>query len=525
MLYIFNSNEELLTVLSNASGRAPALWNPIHKENLAGENSFSFMVPADNDAAQYITEGNLVAWKDLDNIWQMFEIKRKVDDHGEKLTRYVECEHVAYELLDEFSLLFTSGSTTSTIPGPDNTTITVTTPILVTATEALTTLLAGTRWTPGTITVTETHSFAYPYDNVYSLLKSLASLWQGEVQHRMTIVNGIITGRYVDLLIQRGQDRGKQFVYGKDTKNIERDIDIGGVVTALYGKGKDGITFKDVVWTTPTNPANKPAGQLWVGDPVALTQWGRANGTRHRYNFYENTTQDVAASLLVETWNDLQKRKILRASYVLKVAVLETSPGYVDEKTRIGDTVRGIDKSLNPPLLVSIRVVEIVRDILQLENTEVTLGTYKPSIILDLVEQRQQNAATTAVIVETILPPPEVVSDLIPVGSVNATGQCHMNTYAGGFRFQAHIAGNYFAYFDDGSMEFFVNNLGIASITNGGKFLGASAAITDINYAADALSFDLIEDGSTTGWTLVKDASLRITKMTNDKGRVINVNY
>lgn len=35
---------------------------------------------------------------------------------------------------------------------------------------------------------------------------------QGELQYRLAITNGVITGHFVDLLAQRGQDRGKQSV-------------------------------------------------------------------------------------------------------------------------------------------------------------------------------------------------------------------------------------------------------------------------------------------------------------------------
>lgn len=541
MLYIFNSDEELLTVLSNASGRAPALWDAIHKENLAGENSFSFTVPADNEAAQYVTEGNLVAWKDLDGVWQMFEIKRKIDDHGDKLTRYVECEHVAYELLDEFSLLFTSGKTITIIPGPDTSTITVTTPILITATQALTALLAGTRWSVGTVTVTGSHSFEYLDSNVYSLLKTTAGLWTGEVQFRMDIVNGIITGRYVDLLVERGQDRGKQFVYGKDVKDIERDIDLGGVCTALYGKGKEGINFSAVVWTTPTDPVNKPAGQQWVGDPAALSQWGRAGGTRHRYSSFENTAQDLAANLLVETWNELQKKKVPRTSYVLKVAILETSPGYVDEKTRIGDTVRGIDRAFNPPLLCKVRVVEVVRNLLELEDTEVTLGTYKPSIIIDLAEQRQQNAATTiiavetAAVVDTVIAPDPGNPDMMYIGTNNGLGTCHFNTAIDGIRIQSHVPGNYMKVEDDGGLSFYstmggtercygtIRPDGTGTIGAGGG--SPPAAGIGVAYPIDDSGVNITRDGVAENWTWTKTPLGKIATMTSNLGRTITVTY
>jgi hypothetical protein len=95
----------------------------------------------------------------------------------------------------------------------------------------------------------------------------------------------------------RGTVTGKQFVYGKDILELEREEDSTPVNTALYGRGKgvetesgEGygrrLTFDDVVWTTAAgDPVDKPAGQEWVGDPAALARWGRPGG-RHRFDVF-----------------------------------------------------------------------------------------------------------------------------------------------------------------------------------------------------------------------------------------------
>lgn len=525
MLYIFNSSEQLLTILSNRSEESPAFWNDVHHEKLSGENTFSFTVPADNDDAQHVTEGNLVAWQDLDGYWQMFEIVHKVDTHGDGLIRNVECEHVSYEMLDDFLPEYTSGTTTEVV-GEE----TIITPITRTATYALTSLLAATRWELGIVDVPGVHSYAYTFDNAYSLLQKIAGLWQAELQYRLTITNGVITHRYVDMLVQRGTDGGKQFVYGKDIQNIERDIDISGVCTALYGKGKDGLS-------------------VLVTDTAALALWGRANGTRHRYGLYENTEQDDAGILTQETSDDLQKRNTPRATYTLKVVVLESIPGYEDEKTRIGDTVRGIDRAFNPPLLVSTRVVEITRSLSNPENTEVILGTYKPSIVLDLVQQRQQNAQDVLTIqeeiasLETSATGGDLTAEIIKLGIANASGTCQIDTRGTKARLQSHTPGNYVAAPDEGGFEVFVTDIRVASITPEGKFFtgtteiglkgdqgdpgppGTSAISTAIVYAVDGSGVTITKDGVAEAWTWAKDGGGRITAMTSDLSRSITVTY
>lgn len=524
MLYIFNPNEELLTILSNRSEESPTFWNDYHHEKLSGENTFSFTVPADNDDAQHVTEGNLVAWQDLDGYWQMFEIVQKFDKHGDGLIRNVECEHVSYEMLDDFLPEYTSGTTTEVV-GEE----TIITPITRTATYALTNLLAATRWELGIVDVPGVHSYAYTFDNAYSLLQKIAGLWQAELQYRLTITNGVITHRYVDMLVQCGIDRGKQFVYGKDVQNIERDIDISGVCTALYGKGKDGLS-------------------VLVADTAALALWGRANGTRHRYGLYENTEQDDESDLITETQADLQKRNTPRATYTLNVVVLESIPGYEDEKTRIGDTVRGIDRAFNPPLLVSTRVVEITRSLSSPENTEVILGTYKPSIVSDLVQQRQQNtsiAEETVIIKEDIvaiqtvsdqIANGDLTAEIIKIGVTNALGTCQIDTRVSGIRTQSHAPGNYHELGDDGSFSFYttlggtehrfgvINPDGTTDLVGPGGG-GSQATDTVIVYSPADAGVVITKDGNAETWTWTKDGGGRITSMSSSLGRTYSVTY
>lgn len=498
MLYIFNSSEELLTVLSNYSSESPFYWNDVHHEKLSGENTFSFSVPSDNESAQYITEGNLVAWQDLDGYWQMFEIVHKIDTHGNGIIRNVECEHVAYELLDELLTEFTSGSTTSE---------TIITPTKIDATDALTMLLEDTRWEVGTVSVSGTHSFAYEYDNAYSLLQKIASQWQGELQYRLVINNGVFAHKYVDLLEQRGKDIGKQFVYGKDVHNIERDIDLSSVCTALYGRGKDNLS-------------------VLVTDSVALSLWGRAGGTRHRYGLYQNTVQEDEELLQQETFDDLQKRKIPVATYTLNVTTLETISGYEDEKTRIGDTVRCIDKKFNPPILISLRVVEMNRSLSSPEKTTVVLGTYKQTIIDDLTKQKKQIDDATTVTDE--VKNGVLTAEIIKIGTTNGSGTSQIDTRGDGFRVQAHIPGNYHNWSDDGTLTNYVGDIAMWYVNpDGTTNLNGGTPFTTlaINFLANNTGFTLIRDNVAETWTWHKDTSGRITSLLTSTNRTVNITY
>ena len=68
MLYIFDNTETLITTLPKGS-----FFNAVHRQVLNGENTFQFTIPT---GSEYVVEGNLVAFRDLDSYWQVFEIKR-----------------------------------------------------------------------------------------------------------------------------------------------------------------------------------------------------------------------------------------------------------------------------------------------------------------------------------------------------------------------------------------------------------------------------------------------------------------
>ena len=367
MLYLYDKTEKLIAILPKGS-----FFDPIHREVLNGENTFSFSYPANQSEAEHIAEGNLVAFKDLDSYWQVFEIKKIVDLHSDGLTRTAYCEHIFYELLDDIV----------TDKRPSGT-----------AHAALEAMLEGTRWEVGIVDdlgVARTNAY---YESALSAVQKVANAWKGELRWRCVVEGGVII-RVVDLLAMRGTDTGKQFAYAKDILNIKREVDISGLTTALYGRGKGvetesggygrRLTFADVEWSVENgDPVDKPLGQEWVGDPEALERWGRpgSTGKRHRFDVFVDEDEEDPEALLQKTWEQLQQRKIPRVTYELDVISLEQLTGYKHEQVRLGDLVRVIDREFNPPLVVSARVIEIERDLLAPENTKVVLGSFAPSIV------------------------------------------------------------------------------------------------------------------------------------------------
>ncbi len=353
MLYIFDSTEQLLDTMPINN-----LSSAVHRDVLNGENTFTFTFPVGNE---YITEGNLVAFRDLDSYWQIFEIKRFLDIHTDGLTRTAYCEHIFYELLDDF--------VEDKRPSAD-------------ATAALAGMLEHTRWQIGIVDdlgISNTNAY---YISALEAVNNVANAWKGELNWRCVIEGGIIT-RYVDLKAMVGTDTGKQFTYTKDILSIEREEDISGIATALYGRGKGietesggfgrRLTFADIV------AGDKPLGQEWVGDTEALAQWGR-NG-RHRFGVFIDEDETDAEKLLEKTRAELVKRKVPRVTYRLDVVSLERLSGYEHEKVRKGDLVRVLDRKFKPELLVSARIIDIERDLVNPKNTRAVLGSFAPTII------------------------------------------------------------------------------------------------------------------------------------------------
>ena len=379
MLHVFNPAEQLLAVYSQNNVACP-YYDAVHTEKLNGENTFVFTVTADHPDSRYTAEGNLVGFKDPDKDWQLYEIKHITDTHsGEGLTRTAYCEHVFYELIDDF--------------------IEDVRPTDCTALIALIRALEGTRWEPGIVDDLGLNSTNYYYESALSAVQKVVAIWKGELSFRVVIVNNAITKRYVDLLTRRGAITGKQFTHDRNTSQIEREVDLTNVVTALYGRGKgvevdEGygrrLDFSGVEWAVVNEyPADKPLNQRWVGDTQALAQWGRAG--RHRFGVFEDTEETDPFTLLQKTWEVLQERKIPRVTYRLVVIDLESLSGYDHDKVRLGDTVRVIDRNFNPEILVEARVVEINRNLLKPANTKITLGNFSPSITDEALKQMEVN--------------------------------------------------------------------------------------------------------------------------------------
>jgi phage minor structural protein len=383
-LFVFDLQENIVAILQNKDGsKACPYYEAKIVDQLNGEYTFEFMTLAGHRDSQYLIRGNKIGFTDDDGEFLLFDISKTDDSHGEGLLKNVICEHsVVVELNDD-------------IIGDKR-------PVNVTADAALDivltqTTLGGTRWKKGNVaalgTGTPENIF---YESPLSGIQKIITAFKTDYKPRVTFKDNKILDRFIDLG-PLGTDTGRRFEYTKDMVEIRREVDMTGVKTALIGRGKGEenesetggdstygrrIEFRDVVWSkTSGKPADKPAGQIWVGDPDALAAFGHSNGSggkRHRLGIFEDTDETDPAILLQKTWDQLQLIKEPMVTYTMTVIDLGRITGLPHQKIKKGDTITVIDREFVPALAIKARVISLNPVIDEPENTEVVLGNFLP---------------------------------------------------------------------------------------------------------------------------------------------------
>ncbi|WP_200416278.1 phage tail spike protein [Virgibacillus salexigens] len=228
----------------------------------------------------------------------------------------------------------------------------------------------GTEWRPGIIEGSGIRTMHIEkHTNPYAFLKRIATEFGLELRFRVETNGNKVTGRYVDLVEQVGQWRGREVELGKDLIGLRRIEKTDNIFTALKGLGpeRDDGTRLEVI----------------VEDKEALQRWGRPDPItgelQHLWDTYEpqSSDQEMTKSRLRElTENELEKRVNEVVEYEGDIADLEHVPGMENKKIRFGDTIKIKDTKFNPPLYLEARVHTQDRSIRDKSKKKVTLGDY-----------------------------------------------------------------------------------------------------------------------------------------------------
>lgn len=385
MIYIFDKNETLQAVLSNDNPSACPYWEDVHIQRLNdGVVLHEFQVPVNHEDAKLIEINGFTAIRDSNGNLLPFKIRNVEDERmNGTLVRRVFAENAGMELLDDI--------------------VRPTVMVGVNAIQALSSVLAGTRWEVGTVEWTGTKDIEVSgYETVLKVVLDIVNRFGGEVLFRVETDRGKIVKRYVDILQQRGRNEGfgvKRFEYAHDILSIKRTESTEDLVTAVIGVGKSDSNENETTFTGVTktfknesgSSITKPVGQDWVGDPDALQLWG-ING-KHRFGVYRNDEETSPIELLNQSWDYLQQVKQPKLTYEMNVVLLRNIAGYEDEEeVHLGDRVTVVDRSFDPPIFVSARIIELELSQSSRDKDKVVLGNYIELEVndFDVIEQLQQ---------------------------------------------------------------------------------------------------------------------------------------
>jgi phage minor structural protein len=230
---------------------------------------------------------------------------------------------------------------------------------------AANTILANTGWKVGQVDSYNIRTITFDkHINPLDAVKQIASDFEVEIQFRIA-VDGNVVIRYVDFLERIGTTIPGELEFGKDITEIVRK-EVNDVVTALYGIGpeKSDGTRETVV----------------VEDNSALQRWGveDANGNKqHLIEIYEpqSENQDMTlAQLHRYTETELKKRINAVVDYEMTAQFLKGIKGFGGKRAYFGDTIKAKDLGFVPSLYLEARIKKTVRDLLDEDEKDLTLG-------------------------------------------------------------------------------------------------------------------------------------------------------
>lgn len=362
-MQILNTEYKLLTIVENTS-KSLSLFSAELNESLQPYSELLFTVPEKEIDSLYIKIGNYVAYKDTDKVTKLFVISMIEEINANE--KEVTCEHISTELSDEHvQALNRKGSS---------------------AIGSMQAILEGSEWKLGVVDNFYAQNFSIYYTNKLDALTTCADKYKGELLFETKLVEGVLT-KTVHLVKSRGTYSGKRFEYGKDILSIRRTVDMSQIKTAIYGYGASSVegdetsqrlTFADVVWSEATGQTlNKPKGQTFIGDDKAMALYGLEGGTKHRFGMLDAGEVTDPEVLIILSNAYLQKVNKPKVTYEMSVIELERVAGYEHERVRLGDTVIVLDYEFQEPIKITARVVEIKRDLMHPEKTDIVLGNFK----------------------------------------------------------------------------------------------------------------------------------------------------
>lgn len=238
-------------------------------------------------------------------------------------------------------------------------------------------------------------------------LDKVVKNWELEVKFNYQINKNKIEKKVCHIYDRIGKETNTRLVQGKNVIAFKYVQDQKSLYTAAVGRGAGvekqddsgndtggysrSIEFDDIAWSTDKgDPVNKPLGQLYVEIPEATQKWG----------WFDNNGIRQPRMTILEFQDEKNKEVLLKKTYE---KLLTLSNPQIEVQTtvakagnlKLGDVVTAV--SFSPQRFsVKSRVTKIVRDLIDNNNTEVTVGTSTIQIAADR-EQQITNSIVEAV--------------------------------------------------------------------------------------------------------------------------------
>ena len=353
MIFILDRALNVLNIIKNHGGvdGAPPFFDDVHTQDLnTGAETFQFTTIDSNGVGSNLEIGNYVAFKGKNGKAKLFQIMSTESSHEEVIFVTVYCESAGLELINK---VFRKRKINS-----------------CTLKKFIDTVTVETGWQRGSLFLTDrTLDLDLETSSVYATLQNNVRKFGGELEFRVEIENGRVTGKYIDVPFQRGRITGKRFEYSKNIESIHRKVDATELFDSLVGIGKDGITFENVT----VKGIDKPLGQDFVVDQEAFKRYN--NNGRNIMGLFEFDTTSPE-ELLLQTYKELQKKKYPKVEYEIGVALLKELTGDSESDVSIGDTVSVIDHSFNPPIALMARVTKLEESKTDQDKDTCTLANF-----------------------------------------------------------------------------------------------------------------------------------------------------
>lgn len=343
---VIYSGDEAVAVLENA-------FNLKAIREVNADNTLDFDIYF-TDPKRNLIQNQEVVKVDGD-LYRIKTITDKKDHESPKIT-HVYAENIFYDLAR-------AAKTSGTVF--DN----------VQASTAMAYALQNTDWSVGEVRITAGKSFQTEDTNPLELLELISDVYSAElVFHSLT--------KTVDLVEHQGKDNGLIFHFRKNLKSLERVIDTSNLITRLYAKGKDGMTFASI------NDGKPYVENFSYTNEVLI-------GTLDLSNF--TTASDMLSFTKIRV-ADTGKPNY---SYKLSVLYLENVNGYEVESYGLGDYVHVQDEELGLTNLKT-RIVRMEKNILEPWNTSIELSTTIGTLSLN--DQTDVQEAVDSVIKSFVAP-------------------------------------------------------------------------------------------------------------------------